>query len=488
MKPVDIKILERNDNPGVELYLLGKENDLPREILSWTKNVRDYLQELRDRDIPRVQLQDKGKTIFVQFVPVNEQESYRLMEEFRKAGADAFKSLSDFKVETVAIYSFVEEKFTACWLEGLLLRHYKFDKYITDTSEKKTGLRLLFGGFDKLPVQFAEMVALVECVNQARDWVNEPGSEMTATQLAESFTDQGKSIGFNVEVLDKKKISSLKMGGLLAVNSGSEEPPTFSILTYNPPNATNKKPIILVGKGVVFDTGGLSLKPTTNSMDLMKSDMSGAAAVGGVISALAKNKVPNYVIGIVPATDNRPGKSAYFPGDVVTMFDGSTVEVLNTDAEGRMILADALAYAKKYQPGLVIDIATLTGAAAVAIGEFASVGFFKSSDSVKDKMLRSAGSTYERLVEFPLWDEYNELLKSKIADVKNIGGRYGGAITAAKFLERFTDYPWIHLDIAGTAFNLKNKSYLPSGSSGVGVRLLYDFIKNYCHDSKKIKT
>ena len=324
----------------------------------------------------------------------------------------------------------------------------------------------------------AELQATTNGVYAARNLVNEPLSYLTAVQLAEEASKLGKEKGFKVEVMNKKKIETLKMGGLLAVNRGSIDPPTFSILEYSPENAKNEKPLVLVGKGVVYDTGGLSLKPTAGSMDSMKSDMGGAAAVIGAMSAIAEAKLPVKVIGLVPATDNRPGEIAYVPGDVVSMYDGSTVEVLNTDAEGRMILADALAYAKKLNPELVIDLATLTGAAAVAIGKFGVVAMGTADQEAMNRLDNSGKEVYERIARFPFWDEYNDLLKSTIADVKNIGGREGGAITAGKFLERFTDYPWIHLDIAGPAFLGADDSYRLQGGTGVGVRLLFDFVKS----------
>ncbi|HEY4798264.1 MAG TPA: peptidase M17, partial [Bacteroidia bacterium] len=226
-------------------------------------------------------------------------------------------------------------------------------------------------------------------------------------------------------------------------------------------------------------TGGLSLKPTPNSMDYMKCDMAGSAAVGGAMYAIAKAKLPVHVIGLVPATDNRPGGNAYAPGDVIRMYDGQMVEMLNADAEGRMILADALSYAKEYSPELVIDLATLTGAAAAAIGSFGIVAMGTAGENAKNKLKNSGNSTYERLAEFPFWDEYDELIKSDIADMKNMGGPYGGAITAGKFLARFIDYPWMHFDIAGPAFLQARDSYRGKGGTGIGVRLLFDFFKKY---------
>jgi leucyl aminopeptidase len=278
-------------------------------------------------------------------------------------------------------------------------------------------------------------------------------------------------------VLNKSKIEALKMGGILAVNTGSVEPPTFTIMEYKPKKAVNKKPIVLVGKGVVYDTGGLSLKPTANSMDFMKCDMAGGAAVGATLYAIAKAELPIHVIGLVPATDNRPGGNAYTPGDVITQHNGITVEVLNTDAEGRLILADALSYAQQYKPELVIDLATLTGAAAAAIGQYGIVCMGTADEKTKNKLKASGNNVYERLAEFPFWDEYDELIKSDIAEIKNVGGPTAGAITAGKFLHRFTDYPWMHFDIAGPAFIKGPDSYRGKNGTGVGVRLLFDYLK-----------
>ncbi len=271
-----------------------------------------------------------------------------------------------------------------------------------------------------------------------------------------------------------------KIDVLLAVNKGSETPPTFTILEYKPQNAKNKKPLVLVGKGVVYDTGGLSLKPTPNSMDLMKSDMGGAAAMIGAIQAIAANKLPYYVVALIPATDNRPGKTAYAPGDIIEMHNGLKVEVLNTDAEGRMILADALSYAQKYNPELVIDAATLTGAAARAIGKYGIVAMTADTHQEMQALKQAGEQVYERIAEMPFWDEYDELIKSNIADIKNIGGAEAGAITAGKFLHRFTTYKWIHLDIAGPAFLTAPYQYHPAGGTGVGVRLIYRYVKSKC--------
>lgn len=401
------------------------------------------------------------------------------IESYRKAGNDTLILLNKAKISRIVVSTVVfnkEEIFA--FIEGMVLGNYQFLKYKTGDNKKQNSLsKIEIYSKDITKKDIEEFLIIMEAVYYARDYVNEPDSFMTAVQLSKEVKTLGLSSGAKVEVFNKEKIETLKMGGLLAVNRGSIDPPTFTIIEWKPKNSINIKPYVFVGKGIVYDTGGLSLKPS-NFMDTMKSDMAGAAAVAGAIYAIAKSKLPVYVIGLIPATDNRPDGNAYTPGDIITMFDGSTVEVMNTDAEGRLLLADALSYAKKYEPGLVIDIATLTGSAAKAIGPQAMVGMKVNSDVEFEQLKHSGDSVHERIVEFPMWDEYAEQLKSEIADRKNIGGPEAGAITAAKFLEHFTDYPYIHLDIAALSFLTKIDSYRTIGGTGVGVRLLFDFIKS----------
>jgi leucyl aminopeptidase len=275
----------------------------------------------------------------------------------------------------------------------------------------------------------------------------------------------------------------LNMGGLLAVNKGSLDPPTFTIMEWKPKNAVNKKPIVLVGKGVVYDTGGLSLKPTPSSMDHMKCDMAGAAAVAGAITAVAKQQLPAYVVGLIPSTDNRPGGNAYAPGDVIRMHSGLTVENMNSDAEGRIILADAMSYGERYEAELIMTIATLTGAAARAIGTHGSVTMGTADDAAFTRLRNSADHVFERVARMPFWDEYGDEIKSEVADIKNLGSDLAGQITAGKFLARFTTRPFIHLDIAGTAYLDRRDHYRVKGGTGVGVRLFYEFIKRRAHKS-----
>ena len=400
------------------------------------------------------------------------------LEKARIAGFEVHSKLCDHGVKSITVVNAgVDPEECIAFAEGLALTNYQFLKYMTNSRSKLHSLeRILLYDPELTDWHVDYLENLIQAVYLTRDLVNEPLSYLTAVQLASEVERMGKRSGFSVEIFNKRKIESLKMGGLLAVNKGSVDPPTFSILTWKPEDAVNKRPIVLVGKGVVYDTGGLSLKPTLDSMDYMKCDMGGAAAVAGTFYAVALNRLPVWIVGLLPATDNRPDGNAYVPGDVITMYDGTTVEVLNTDAEGRMILADALSYAKKYDPELVIELSTLTGSAQMAIDKYGMVGMGNAGREVMENLKASGEYTSERIAEFPFWDEYKEQLKSEIADLKNIGGKYAGAITAGKFLEYFTDYPFIHLDIAGPSFNKLPFNYRGKGGSGVGVRILYNFL------------
>lgn len=402
-------------------------------------------------------------------------------EDYRKKATELFSLLQKNKEIDIALDgTLLNSNYLLAFAEGLVLAAYQFLKYFkAEEKEKKAHQITSISCFhaSDLNNEISYLQNVLKGVYWARDMVNEPLNSLNAVQFAAQVQNKGKEAGFNVEVLDKKKIESLQMGGLLAVNKGSIDPPTFTIATWKPENAVNKKPCILVGKGVMYDTGGLSLKPTAGSMDSMKSDMAGAAGVAATMFALASNKMPVWVIALIPATDNRPDGNAYTPGDVIKMYNGLHVEVMNTDAEGRMIMADALSYADNYEPELVIDMATLTGSAAVAIGKAASVCMGNAHEKNMNKLLLAGEKTHERLVKFPFWDDYKESLKSSIADLKNLGGRDAGAISAGKFLEHFTKSPYIHIDIAGTAFLDANDSYRLKGGTGIGVRLLTEFFK-----------
>lgn len=428
----------------------------------------DYATKCLDTEQKSFAINQYGRWVFVQVL--ND-----CKESARKAANTLHASVVGKKISEISVINAMGNKAVSfAFSEGLALSNYQFLKYFSDKKEHSLKTINLCAGMEEADAN--NLQAIIVGTFIARDLVNEPLSYLSAVQYSKDIEAYGKTFGFSVEVLHKKKIEILKMGGLLAVNQGSIDPPTFNIMEWKTAGATNKKPIILVGKGIVYDTGGLSLKPTPNSMDLMKSDMGGSAAVVGAMAAIAKANLNIHVIGLVPATDNRPSGNAYAPGDVITMHDGTSVEVLNTDAEGRLILADALSYAKKYNPELVIDLATLTGAAARAIGKQGIVAM-GNDENTMTALKASGAEVQERLAEFPFWDEYAEDLKSNIADLKNLGGPEAGAITAGKFLEHFTDYPYTHLDIAGPAFMLAPFNYRGKGGTGVGVRLLFNFLK-----------
>ena len=398
------------------------------------------------------------------------------LEKMRVAGF-AIRQKLDKKATAITIIG--NDEITLALAEGLALSNYQFLKYFKDADEREYQLENIFVLGNVSQASITEMNNVIQAVFWARDMVNEPSSYLSANQLAKEIQEIGDEAGFSVEVLGKEEIQKLKMGGLLAVNMGSIEPPTFTILEHKPENPINEKPIVLVGKGVVYDTGGLSLKPTAGSMDLMKSDMGGAAMMAGAVYAAALNKSNIHIIGLIPATDNRPGGNAYAPGDVITMMDGTTVEVLNTDAEGRMILADAISYADRFNPELIINAATLTGAALVAAGSRAACLMSNADESVNKQILDAGTQVYERMIQLPLWDDYKEQIKSSIADLKNIGGRFAGTITAGKFLEHFAKQPFVHIDIAGPAFTEAPENYKGNGGTGTGIRTLSAFFANY---------
>ena len=413
-------------------------------------------------------------------------------DAFRRAAATGAKLAAKMKAQTVALCvpDSTEDPDASgqALVEGFLLANYEFRKYKSGNPKarmrpERLVLHASKGG--KAARRGAERARVIaDAVITARDLVNLSPHDKTPSLLGRFAERNGKKYGYDVVVWGKAEIEKEKMGGLLAVNRGSVEDPAFIEMTWHPERVTNKRPIALVGKGVVFDTGGLSLKPTKNSMDHMKADMAGAAAVIAVMEAIARLALPIYVIGVVPATDNRPGQNAYVPGDVLRMHSGKSVEVLNTDAEGRLILADALSYVGMYRPELVIDLATLTGAQVVALGSQVAAVMTSDHDEAKQHLSaleESSVRSGDLIHSMPMHDHYGKSLKSDVADIKNIGNREAGSITAAKFLEHFVSYPWIHLDIAGPSFIQKALPYRPKGATGFGVRLLVDFLRAYAY-------
>lgn len=372
--------------------------------------------------------------------------------------------------------------------EGCVLGLYRFLKYKTDEEDDRTKdirtITLLtesVGAVKGLRKGVKTGAAIAESTVMVRDMVSSPPADMTPTIIAAKAKELARQFGIKVQVLEKNHMRKLGMGALLGVASGSAQPPKFIIVEYR---KGGKKPFIaLVGKTITFDSGGISIKPAEN-MDKMKDDMSGGAAVLGAIRNAAALKLPLNIVGLLPAAENMPGGSAYKPGDVLRTLSGQTIEILNTDAEGRLILSDALTYACKYKPAVIVDIATLTGACAIALGHEA-IGMLGTDEKFKQKIREAGEKTGERVWELPLWEEYFDQIKSDIADMKNTGGRPAGVITAAALLSKFVrKYPWVHLDIAATAWTEKERPYTPKGATGIGVRLLTQFLRDYAARSQ----
>lgn len=456
-------VLKAQDPLALRLTLTDK----PKGIKKSLKVINEKITQIVEQKKNEILHWYGEKEIFTAVVGNKNTEKLRLL------GADIFKELEKqnaavVNLETIATFTAKEKR---ALLSGMFLASYRFNKYKKGNDYKLT---LITSELFISKKELNELFNIHRGICLTKTLVNESPNVMNAIAFSQEVEKAATTFGFEAQILHKQEIEALQMGGLLAVNKGSATPPTFNILSYKPQNAQNTQPLVLVGKGVTFDTGGYSIK-TGGYMSTMKSDMAGGAAVLGVMAAVAANKLPYYVIGLVPCTDNMISSEALIVDEVITMMDSTSVEVQNTDAEGRLILADALTYAKRFNPELVIDIATLTGASAVITGSF---GSSVCSNTPKElSLLKTCGEiTYERLLELPLWEEYGELLQSDIADLKNIGGAVGGAITAAKFLEHFTAYPWIHLDIAGSAFVKENKGYKQAGATATPVQLLYEYI------------
>lgn len=374
--------------------------------------------------------------------------------------------------------------------EGTILGSYRFKqfKHPSGTEEETREVEALTfiveGQKDleqaKNGARKGEVSAQAQCL--ARDLVNLPANEATPTMLARRARKMARELGLRINVLSRRDMERLGMNCLLGVSKGSAQAPQFIILQYGRKGRGDT--VALVGKGVTFDSGGISLKPAQD-MEKMKYDMAGVAAILGTFMALARLKPPLHIVGLLPCAENMPGGTASRPGDVLTCLGGKSVEIISTDAEGRMILADALAYARRYKPRVVIDLATLTGACVVALGVHA-IGMMGTSDELKNRLSQAGQTSWERVWELPLWEEYAEQIKSDIADLKNVGGKEAGAITAAFFLSRFIEgYPWVHLDIAGTAWADKEGPYTPKGATGVGVRLLVELLTRWEKFHKK---
>ncbi|MCE1190202.1 MAG: leucyl aminopeptidase [Ignavibacteria bacterium] len=364
-----------------------------------------------------------------------------------------------------------EEYFCQTFIEGVFYGNYTYNKYKSDTKEaKKLKVTFVADNSKACSKALKNTQNLMNAVNFARDLQNEPSAQLTPDLFAKRLTDTFAGLPVNVTVFSKEELENKKMGGLLGVGSGSAYEPRLVVLEYSPADA--KKNYALVGKGVTFDSGGISIKPATDMWE-MKGDMSGAAVCSATVLAAALQKSPVKITAVLPLAENMPSGTALKPGDIITTSSGKTIEVDNTDAEGRIILSDALHYASGLKPDYIIDLATLTGACVVALGEFVA-GIFTRNDELADALTRSSRITDELVWRMPMWNDYNMLIKSDVADVKNIGGRWGGAITAAKFLENWVDknIPWVHIDIAGPAAPHRRTNYSAPYFTGFGVRLL----------------
>ena len=405
----------------------------------------------------------------------------------RIAGAAAryLKSRSVKQLAFLVREGHLNENSAQAIVEGTLAANFDPDKYKTDKKDVKFVDSVILAGYSDQDRSAGEKGLtrgriIAESLNFARDLINEPSNKLTPKVLADKAAAMAKDAGLAIEILDEKRIADLKMGALLSVAQGSHEPPRVISITYTPANGKPGTPVIgLVGKAVTFDTGGISIKPS-EGMEKMKYDMAGGATMLGVMRAIAALKPNVKVICIVPSTENMPGGHAQKPGDIQTAMSGKTIEVLNTDAEGRLILADGVTYAQQLGATHLIDAATLTGAIVVALANI-NVGVFGSDQAFTDKLLASAKAAGEKMWQMPMDDDYREMIKGTVADIQNIGsGKGGGATIGAMFIKEFTgDKPWVHLDIAGTAWNDDAKPWLSKGPTGVALRTLVQLIMSY---------
>jgi leucyl aminopeptidase len=407
--------------------------------------------------------------------------------ELRKLAGAALRHLKSRSVKRFAFLARETDRTAAAAqavTEGFLIASMESDKYKT---EKKNGNKEIesaaLAGWDAAAAEqgITRGRIIAESQNFTRDLVNEPSNRLTPRMLADRAAAMARECGLEVDILDENRIRELKMGALLSVTQGSDEPPRLIVVTYTPaqPPASGAPVLGLVGKAITFDTGGISIKPS-EGMEKMKYDMAGGATMLGVMRAIAHLKPAAKVIAVVPASENMPGGRAQKPGDVQIAMSGKSIEVINTDAEGRLVLADGIAYAKKLGATHLVDAATLTGAIVVALANV-NVGVFGNDQGHTDRLLASARNAGEKMWQMPIDDDYREMIKSTIADIQNVGsGKGGGAITAAMFLKEFAeDTPWIHLDIAGTAWLDDAKPWAAKGASGVAVRTLVDFVMSF---------
>jgi leucyl aminopeptidase len=411
------------------------------------------------------------------------------LDTIRKVSGAAARFLRGKGVRTMAMLRRSQldlDKSAQVAVEGVLIGLFEPDTYKTENKEERRIEELILCAAgqisnDKLAGGVERGRIIGEAVNLARELINEPSSTLTPTELAERAKETANRFGLDIDVLDEIRMKELGMGALLGVARGSDEPARLIVLRYTPegtePMGNDAQVVAIVGKGITFDSGGISIKPA-EGMEKMKYDMSGAAATLAAMSAIAQLKPNINVIGIMPSTENMPSGRAYKPGDVLRAMSGKTIEVINTDAEGRLILADAITYARKLGATRIIDLATLTGAVSVALGTI-NVAVLGNDQQFIDEVRDAAREVGEKFWQLPLDEEYRDLIKSDIADIKNSGGRYAGTITAAYFLREFADdTPWVHLDIAGTAWENERKAHMAKGPTGVAIRTLINYVCN----------
>ncbi len=476
------------------LVFFADKNKKADEISAFLKNnfsvetgkyIKEKLADKKAKSFSAALINGKPDVLFARKFDAKEKFN---SDFFRNDLAGLIQNLENEKIKILSVAIpgfktfekiFVDEKyFLQTFVEGILLGNYAFDKYLTK-KEKESALtvELVYEDAKLLNAAIKEAESLMSAVYFARDLVNEPANSLTPEELFKRSKKELEKYGIKVTAMNEAELKRKKMNAILAVGGASANPPKLIMIEYKPKRKAKKK-IALVGKGVTYDSGGLSIKPTAGMLE-MKADMGGSATVIGTILAAAKASLPVHLLGFIPAVENMVSGASYKPGDVITSYSGKTIEVKDTDAEGRVVLADALTFASEKKPDMIIDFATLTGAVAVALGLF-TAGVFTKDDQLADGILSSGATTFERLWRLPFWDDFNDLLKSDIADVSNLGPRWGGAITAGKFLERFVDekIPYAHIDLAGPAINHEFNNYTKKYMTGYGVRLMFDFLSN----------
>jgi len=480
---------------SMAVYYLPDDKNIKNNLTEYEKRFRIKLSELhkknllakKNKQISLSNLKGKPESIILHKFKTDEKFT---VDYFRNHLAGLIKDIKDNEIQSLHIvipelnlvkkFFDDEEYYYRSFLEGLSLGNYTFEKYKKEKS-KTRNLSVMMYAKNEIALKSAikKNNAVIEGIVFTKDLQNEPPSSLRPFELADRIKETLTKAGLKVTVFDEKEIKKRNMGALLAVGQGSIAKPRFIVIEYKPKAKVNlKRKIALVGKGVTFDTGGYCIKPWQGMLE-MKADMSGAALVAGTMLSVAKANFPMEVLGVIPAAENMINGEAMRPSDVVTTASGKTIEVGHTDAEGRMILADALDYASKQKPDEIIDFATLTGACVVALG-LNVAGLFTKNDRLADDLYKAGMKTYDRVWRLPMWDEYHKDNESKIADVNNDGGRWGGAITAAKFLENFVDkkIPWAHLDIAGPAIANDLTNYNKTFMTGFGVRLMFEYLSN----------